>query len=388
MFVLLLVVKNALRHRLRTLLTIIGIGVAVMAFGVLRTIVTAWSSGVEASASNRMITRHAVSFVFPLPLAYRDQIARQPGVELITYANWFQGAYKDANDWTNFFPRTAIDASTFFQVYPEFITPPEQLQVFLRERAACIIGRKIAQEKGIKLGDQITIEGDIYPGRWDFVVRGIYTGKDKGTDETQMFFHWEYLNERILREVPSRANQVGWYIITTRSAAEQPQIARAIDGPYENSRAATKTETEKEFQQSFVSMSSAIISSLETVSYIIILITLLVLANTIVMAARERTSEYAVLKTIGFSSVHLIGLIGGESLFLGLIGSAVGIALTFPIAGGVGAAFPTMFPVFEVQPVTIVLAASIGLSAGLIAALFPILRTLRTNIANGLRSIG
>ena len=388
MFVLTLVLKNALRHKLRTLLTITGIAIAVMAFGVLQTIVTAWSYGVEASAANRMITRHAVSFIFPLPLAYREQSARQPGVSLVTHASWFQGSYKDPNDWTNFFPRMAVDAATFFEVYPEFILPPDQMAAFVKERSACVIGAKLAKEKNMKIGDVIPIEGDIYPGSWEFVIRGIYTGKDASTDETQMFFHWEYLNERIVQESPSRANVVGWYVLKTTSAANQPQIARGVDGSYENSRAATKTETEREFAQGFVSMSSAIITSLEAVSYIVILIILLVLANTIVMAARERTSEYAVLKTIGFSSGHIVGLIGGESLFIGILGAAAGLALTFPIAHGVGSAFPTMFPVFVVQPATIVLAAAIGIASGAVAAVFPIARTLGTSIASGLRSLG
>jgi len=143
MFVLKLVLKNALRHKLRTFLTILGIAIAVMSFGFLRTIVTAWSYGVEASAANRMITRHSVSFIFPLPYAYRDQIARIPGVSLVSYANWFQGSYKDPADFKNFFPRLAIDPETYFEIYPEFVLPPEQLETFKRERNSCVVGQKI-----------------------------------------------------------------------------------------------------------------------------------------------------------------------------------------------------------------------------------------------------
>jgi putative ABC transport system permease protein len=388
MFVIRLVLKNSLRHKLRTLLTVLGIAIAVLAFGVLRTIVTAWSSGVEASAANRMITRHAVSFILPLPLAYRDQIARTPGVESVTYASWFQGSYKDPNEWSNFFPRFAVDANTFFQIYAEFLIPPGEMETFLKERNACVIGEKLSRDQKLAIGDQITIEGDIFPGQWTFVVRAIYKGKDATTDETQMFFHWEYLNERLREDAPGRANQVGWYVMKVQKPEDMARIAQAVDALYENSRASTKTESEREFQQGFVSMSSAIITSLEAVSYIVILIILLVLANTIVMAARERTKEYAVLKTIGFSSKHLAGLIGGESLLIGLAGSAVGLALTIPAANGVGAAFPTMFPVFAVQSGTMIMSVAIGLLAGLVAAAFPVLRTLHTSIANGLRSIG
>ena len=388
MFILKLVLKNTMRHKLRTSLTILGISIAVMSFGFLRTIVTAWSAGVEASAANRMIVRHSVSFIFPLPYAYREQISRIPGITMVSYANWFGGVYKDPADFKNFFPRLAVDAETYFEMYPEFTLPPDQLTAFKQERGSCIVGNKIARELGFKIGDAIPIDGDIYPGRWDFVVRGIYTGKDASTDETQMLFHWNYLNERIKELQPGREGNVGWYILRVQNPGEMPVIARTVDQSYLNSRAGTKTETEKEFQQSFVSMSSAIIRSLEVVSFIIIGIILLVLANTIVMAARERTTEYAVLKTIGFSSWHIVGLISGESLMIAGIGGLFGLALTFPVAAGFAGMFPTFFPVFNVETVTIILAALVAAAAGVIAARFPTIRALRMSIADGLRAIG
>jgi putative ABC transport system permease protein len=388
MFVLRLVWKNALRHKLRTLLTIAGIAIAVMAFGVLRTIVTAWSAGVEASAADRMITRHAVSFIFPLPLSYRDQIASIKGVSEVSFANWFGGIYKDAADWKNFFPRMAVDAETFFDLYPELRLSPDQLAQFKKERNACVVGAKLAREHGFKIGDIIPLDGDIYPGRWDFVICGIYHGKDQTTDETQMLFQWKYLDERISQLQPGRQGMVGWYVLKVGNPADMPRVAKAVDDMYLNSRAGTKTETEREFQQSFVSMSSAIISSLEVISIVIIGIILLVLANTIVMATRERTREYAVLKTIGFSGRHILGLIGGESLMLACAGGALGLALTFPIARGFAGMFPTFFPIFNVEPITIILAVLVALIAAVVAAAFPIVRALRTSIAEGLRAIG
>jgi putative ABC transport system permease protein len=203
-----------------------------------------------------------------------------------------------------------------------------------------------------------------------------------------MLFHWNYLNERIKELQPSREGYIGWYILKVDNPADMPLIARTVDQSYLNSRAGTKTETEKEFQQSFVSMSSAIIRSLEIVSYIIIGIILLVLANTIVMAARERTTEYAVLKTIGFSSRHIIGLISGESLLIAGIGGVLGLTLTFPVAAGFAKMFPTFFPVFNVETITIILAALVATFAGVVAAVFPTIRALRTSIAEGLRAIG
>jgi putative ABC transport system permease protein len=388
MFILRLVLKNAFRHKLRTALTIAGIAIAVLSFGFLRTIVTAWSYGVEASAANRMITRHSVSFIFPLPLTYREQIVRVPGVTLVSWANWFQGGFKDPADFNNFFPRLAVDPETYFEAYPEYLVPPDQLATFKKERNSCIIGAKIAKQHNLNIGDVIPIEGDIYPGHWEFVVRGIYTGRDKTADETQMFFQWTYLNERIKQLYPGREGSIGWYVLLVDKPADMPGVARTIDQNYQNSRAGTKTETEKEFQQSFVSMSSSIIKSLEIVSFIIIGIILLVLANTIVMAARERTTEYAVLKTIGFSSTHIAGLISGESLLIAGVGGGIGLLLTFPVAGAFASMFPTFFPVFTVELGTILLAIGVAVVAGVVASLFPTLRALRMSIADGLRAIG
>jgi putative ABC transport system permease protein len=388
MFVFRLALKNALRHKLRTFLTILGIAIAVMSFGFMRTVVTAWSAGVAASAENRMITRHSVSFVFTLPYADLLQLQKIPDVTLVSFANWFGGVYKDPNDWKNFFPRIAVDPETYFTTYPEFIVPPEQLADFKKERNSCIVGRKLAQDQGFKLGDIISMDGDIFPGRWEFVVRGIYRGKDQTTDETQMFFQWNYLNERMHQESPGREGQVGWYILTVDRPAAMPAVTKSVDDLYRNSRAPTKTETEKEFAQSFVSMSSAIVTSLEVVSYIIIGIILLVLANTIVMAARERTTEYAVMRTLGFSGGHIVGLIAGESLMIACVGGALGLFLTFPIAKGFAAAFPTFFPIFNVESVTIILAVVVALGAGIIAAAFPASRMVRMKIVDGLRSIG
>ena len=383
-----IVLRNAFRHRLRTALTIVGIATAVMAFGLIRTIVGAWSAGVEASAANRMITRQSVSFIFPLPLPYRQQIARIPGVAAVSWANWFGGVYGDPNDFKNFWPRFAVDAETFYDLYPEYQVPPEQLAQFRKERNACIIGRKLAAQHGFKLGDVITMEGDIFPGRWQWVVRGIYTGRDQTVDETQMHFQWNYLYEQVRQQEPGRPVEAGWFILRVEPADAMPRVATAVDEQFVNSRAPTKTETEKAFQQGFVAMSSAIITSLQVISVVIVGIILLVLANTIVMAVRERTREYAVLKTLGFSARHLVVLIFGESLVIAACGGLIGLALTFPMVAGFGKALPTFFPIINVAPLTIGLAFGAALIAGMVAALFPTTRVVRTSIVTGLRTVG
>lgn len=386
MRILKLIIKNSLRHKLRTFLTILGISIAVFAFGLLRTVVTAWNAGVEASAANRLITRQAVSFIFPLPLAYRDQISNIPGVEEVTYANWFQGVYIDK---TQFFARLAVDAETIFEVYPEFVVSEEEYQTFLKERNSCIIGEGIAEQYNLKIGDLMTIEGDIYPGDWQFVVRGIYKPRDKTTDATQMLFHWDYLNERMIEMGSGRTNEVGWYIVKISDPDKSAEISEQIDGLFKNSRAETKTESERAFQQGFVAASSAILTSINVISFVIIGIIMLVLGNTMIMSARERTREYAVFKTIGFSAKHMVGLILGESLFISALGGGLGIVLAFPIVEGVSQAIPKgMFPVFELEPITLIFAVTAVVLIGMAASIFPIMKALRTSIVDGLRFIG
>jgi putative ABC transport system permease protein len=381
-----LLLRNALRHKLRSALTVLGVGVAVLAFALLRTVVTAWHAGVEASAANRLITRHAVSFVFPLPLAYRDRIAQVDGVDKVTFAIWFSGVYIDKNQ---FFARLAVDSETFFDVYPEFLIEREQFETFKRERNATIIGIDIANRYNLKLGDIMTVEGDVYPGKWEFVVRGIYRPRDQSTDPATMMFHYKYVEEWARREMPARAGDVGWYIVRVHDPDNAAAISQAIDRLFANSRAETKTETERAFQQSFLSAASAVIAAMDIMSFLIIGIILLVVANTMVMSARERTHEYAVLKALGFSGGQLFFLVAGESLILAVLGSAVGLSVTVPAVNNFQAALPKgWFPVFYLKPETILIGAAAGLLVGLIAAIIPARRILTTRIVDGLRHLG
>ncbi|HYL22185.1 MAG TPA: FtsX-like permease family protein [Gemmatimonadales bacterium] len=383
-----IVLKNVFRHRLRSALTVVGIATAVMAFAMIRTIVGAWNAGVTGAATNRMITRHRVSLIFPLPLPYRTDIARVPGVTAMSWANWFGGVYGDPNDFKNFWPRFAVDPENFFALYPEFLVPPEQLAAFRKERNSCIIGRKLAAQHGFKLGDAITMEGDIFPGPWQFVVRGIYAGRDASVDETQMFFQWDYLYEQVRQREPGRSVNAGWFVLRVEPPEAMPRVAAAVDDQFVNSRAPTKTESEKEFQQSFVQMSSAIITSLQVISVVIVGIILLVLANTILMGVRERRREYAVLKTLGFSGRHLVAFIFGEALLIALGGGLLGLVLTFPMVQGFAKALPTFFPVINVAPDTIALALGAALLAGVAAACVPAVRVVRASIVNALRTVG
>ncbi|MCI0331221.1 MAG: FtsX-like permease family protein [candidate division Zixibacteria bacterium] len=385
MKILKLAIKNAFRHKLRTGLTVLGLAVAVMAFGLLRTVINAWYAGAEAAPPDRLVARNAVNIIFPLPLAYRDQIAKVPGVEKVTYAHWFGAYYVDPK---NFFANFAIDHNTYFEIYPEFVLDSAALATFHSEKTAAICGQILADRFGWKVGDRIRLIGTIYPGNWDLHLVGIYRGQKKVTDESAFLLRWDMLDENLRATVPGRAGKVGWYIMKISNPADGVSISRSVDALFKNSLAETLTETEEAFQLSFIAMSSAIITGLQLVSYLIIGIILLVLANTMAMTARERISEYAVLKTLGFRPLHLVSLIAGESLFIAAVGGVLGMLLIYPMAGGFGEAMKYFFPVFEVKPITVVLAGAFAVVVGVLASVFPILRATRVSIVDGLRVVG
>ncbi|MDA8387836.1 MAG: FtsX-like permease family protein [Nitrospiraceae bacterium] len=385
MFTLKMVFKNVFRHKLRTALTVLGITIAILAFGMLRTIIRAWYAGAEASSSTRLITRNAVSLAFFLPISYKDKIRQVPGVKEVGYSYWFGGIYKDEK---NFFPTFATEAKAAMDLFPEFILPPDEKAAFLRDRKGAIVGIKTAERFGWKVGDIVTLRGTIFPGDWDFIIRGIYRGAQKGTDETQFIFHYAYLNESLKKTAPYRADRVGWFI----EGVERPEMAAdaavAIDKMFKNSLAETLTETEKAFQLSFISMTEAIIVVIRLVSLIVIFIIMSVMANTMAMTARERTREYAVMKTLGFGGWHITALIFGESLFIAAIGTGAGIALTFPAARAFGDYLSQYFPVFIVYRSTIYMDMAAGFAVSAAAAAFPAWRASRLRIADGLRRMG
>ena len=386
MKILKIIFKNALRHKLRAFLTILGIAIAVMAFGLLQTVITAWNAGVDAAAADRLITRQSVSFIFPLPFSYRDKIAAVPEVQAVCYFNWFGGVFRDKN---NFFARMACDPETLFDVYPEFLLSQEEKANFSKERNSCIIGRDIAKNYNLNIGDVMELDGDIYPGKWQFTVRGVYQPRDKTIDATQMLFHWKYLDERIRQESPERAGNIGWFAVKINDASQTAMASRKIDALFANSNAETKTETERAFQEGFLQSSGAIITSINVMSFVIIGIIMLVLGNTMIMSARERTREYAVLKTLGFSGNHLILFIGGESMIISSLGAGLGLLMLFPMINAFEAFMPKgWFPIFILAGSTVALSVGFALLVGVVASFVPIRRALKTRIVDGLRFIG
>ncbi len=380
----LLVLRNAFRHKLRTTLTIVGIVVAITAFGLLRSIVEAWYAGADATSSTRLVTRNAISLVFPMPLTYAQKIRQVDGVAAVSWANWFGGVYISER---NFFPQFGIDADTYLDMYPEFVIKPEEKKAFLVDRNGAVAGRKLANQYGWKIGDQIPIRGTIFSGTWTFTLRAIYDGADAKTDETQFYFHWKLLNETIKKRFPKRGDQVGFYLIEIRDPTRAAEISQAVDATFKNSLAETLTETEKAFQLGFVAMTEAILLAIQAVSFVVIVIIMAVMANTMAMTARERYGEYATLKALGFSNAYVGWLIFAESLAIALLGGVLGIALTFPLANAFASAMGTLFPVFGVSSQTLAMQFGAAMLIGVVAAGIPAWRAARVRIVDGLRAV-
>jgi putative ABC transport system permease protein len=385
MFVPLFILRSALRHKLRTTLTVVGIVVAITAFGLLSTIVDAWYANANASSSARLVTRNSVSLVFSLPLTYAQKMRQVPGVASVAWANWFGGVYVSER---NFFAQFAISDPGYLDMYPEFLLSADERKAFQIDRTGAVAGRRLAELYGWKVGDQIPLRGTIYPGTWTFTLRGIYDGVDKGTDQSTFFFHFDYLNEAIKKQYPRRADQAGVFIVQLKDPSQAAEVSEAIDATFKNSLAETLTETEKAFQLGFVAMTETILLAIQAVSFVVIVIIMAVMANTMAMTARERYGEYATLKALGFRNGFVALLIFAESVGIALAGGLVGIALTFPLARLFADAMGTLFPIFFVSERTVVMQFVAAVVIGVVAAAVPAWRAARVRIVDGLRAVG
>ncbi|MDR5782165.1 ABC transporter permease [Caballeronia sp. LZ065] len=384
MYLAKLILRNALRHRLRTALTVLGLTIAVLAYGLLHTVVDAWYAGASAASNARLVTRNAISLVFPLPLAYENRIRGVDGVTLVARSNWFGGVYRDPK---NFFAQFAV-SDNYLDLYPEFIVGEEARAAFQRDRKGVLIGRQLADQFGFKVGDVIPLKGTIYPGTWDFFVRGIMEGRDEATITRQLLMHWDYLNETIRKTTKRNVDQVGVYVVGVKDPDQAAAVSRNIDSVFKNSLAETLTETEQAFQLGFVAMSNQIIAAIRVVSYVVILIIMAVMANAMAMSARERITEYATLKALGFGAGFLSVLVFGESIAICAIGGGIGILATPPLAEVFKHATGGVFPVFRVSHETMLLQAACAFVVALAAAIVPAVQASRVRIVEGLRAIG
>ncbi|MBI4734665.1 MAG: FtsX-like permease family protein [candidate division NC10 bacterium] len=370
---------NIARNPRRTILTIVSIGLSLFVLSTLMTVLTELNREPEGEDTHlRLVVRRATSLADRLPEAYAAKLQRVPGVRLVHALTWFGGIYIDER---NFFANFACDPDTLFAMFPENRIPPEQIKAFRAERIAAIAGRKLVERFKWRLGDRITLQGTIYPVDLEFVLRGIYTG----TDETAFFFHRAYLEEAL-----GRPGKVGTFWLKAASAGDIPRIMDAVDTLFKNSDAETKTETERAFQLGFISMLGNVKTLIASISSVVVFTILLVTANTMAMSIRERAREIAILKTLGFGRRRLLGILMGESAVIALTGGVLGCmgARLFFSVVDVWRYTQGLFPIFIVEPSTVLLGIGLSILIGLASAALPAIRVSRLTIAEALRRVG
>ena len=366
----------------------LGSSVALIAFVMLRTVLSSWEVGAEYAAKDRLGTRHKVSFIQPLPKKYIDDVRGVPGVKQATWANWFGG--KDPKLPDEFFATLAVDGPSFLPVMDELVLTEPEKATWLADKRGAIIGDVLAKKLNLKVGDKYTLAGSIYPGDWEFQIDGIYTAARKSLDRSQFIFHWSYLNDSIPE---ARRDQIGWVMTRVEDPSKSADISAAIDKIFDERDTQTVTMSERNMQLSFMAMFGAILTVLDIVSIIILLIMLMILGNTIAMGVRERTKEYAVLRAIGFLPSHIRIFVLGEATALGVVAGLVGIGIAYPFVNNVmGRAIEenmgSWFPYFRVEPGVAALAVVIAVVLSTTAALIPAIQAGRISVTDALRRVG
>jgi putative ABC transport system permease protein len=380
-----LVWSNLKRKKLRTAFTLLSIVFAFILFGYLVAIRTAFTAGIEVSGADRMMVTHKVSIIQPLPFSYRDRIAQVPGVKAVSFMNWFGGIYQDPK---NFFGQMSVDGGNFLDLYPEYVLSPEQRKAWLADRQGAIVGRVTAERFGWKVGDKIPIQGTIYrhPGGsnlWTFNLSGIYDGVQKATDTSNLYFHYDYLNEG----TGGKLGIVGWYVIKIADPARSGDVAKRVDALFANSPAETKTQTEKAMAQSFANQVGSIGTIITAILGAVFFTLLLVAGNTMAQSVRERTGELAVLKTLGFSRGQVLGLVLAESCLLALLGGGLGIAVAWGLITVLGDPTHGQLPVFYFPGPYITMGAALAVLLGLVTGALPAVRAMRLRIVDALRRV-
>ena len=377
-----LVLKSARRSKRRTLLTVMSVAIAVFLFASLRAVLDGFSAGAEASSSTRIVTIRSTSLIFSMPTSHAEAIKMTPGVQDITWANWFGGIYKDPQ---NFFANFAIEPESYLRMYPEIQLTPEERKAFLEDRTGCIVGDGLAKRFAFKVGDRITMQVGIpiYGTQdYDFTVRAIYKSGGAAVDNQSMMFHWKYVDERSIVK-----GQVGWYVMQIANPDQATQVAMAIDQKFTNSPNETKTDTERAFQSSFVSMFGNLNLLLGSIAIAVVITTLFVAGNTMAMSVRERTTEIAVMRTLGFPSSTIFLLVAGEGLIMAVVGGLIGAGLARVIVNPDFMQVGAFIPVFGVNNVNFVMALLLSAGIGILAGLIPATMASRLKIVDALRRV-
>jgi putative ABC transport system permease protein len=378
-----LILKNCWRNRRRTLLTIASIGISMCLLGVMIAMYHAfYLSAPQDYEALRLVTRNRISLTVAIPVAYQRRIEQMPGVREVMITNWFGGTYKDARDPKNNFPRFSVEPEKLFKLYGEFRIPEDQKRAFERERTACVIGRDLANQFHFNLGDRITLIGDIYPGTFEFTVRGIFESP-RASDV--MYINKEYVDQSLSE---GRRGLAGMFYILIDDPQSSSRIAQAIDDQFHNADRQTKTESEQAFVVGFLSLLGNVKMFLIAIAGAVMFTVLLVSANTMAMSVRERVREVGVLKTLGFPTGTILGLILGEACAISMAGGMIGYLIsTFLMKGVAKSPFGGFLPPFQIfDPGVALTCVAIAGAIGILSSLIPALGASRTPIVEALRS--
>jgi len=374
------------RNPFRTTLTLLGVAIAVVAFVALRTVLDAWSVGARYAAKDRLSTRHKVSYGLPLPKRYVDDIAtRVPGVQKVTYCDWFGGRWATAPN--EFFANVAC-ATNAFEVYPEIMVAPEALAAWKRDKQGAILGDVLAQKLGLRVGDRMTLQGSFYPGDWELRIVGIYTAlPPAAVDRSTLFFRWDYKNERVPEH---QRDLVGWVFTRVDDPAASARVSRAIDALFDDREVRTATMSERAANGTLLGGVSAILSALGIVSVIVLTIMTLILGNTIAMGVREQTTQYAVMLALGFEPRHIRLLIVAEAVSLSVCGGLLGVVLAYPLVQlGLGHWLEVnvgkFFPAFRIALPTLLATCGLTFALGVLAAWLPAMQVGRMSVIDAIR---
>jgi len=387
-----LLLLNLFRKPLRTFLTVFGVSVALFLFCFLEAVLEAFNAGVNMADASRLVVQHKESLSFQLPLAYKSLILQTEGVTHSAGAVWFGGLSQepgpDGKKNEEFFPQFAMDLASYLPMYPEIKIPRDQLENLMKDQAGCVMGSKIAERLNKKVGDKLTLRCTIWAQPkgelWDFNVDAIYTSASPTFDQTMMFFHYKYFDEaRIFGK-----GGVGIFITSITDASRYQEVASQIDSRFQNSPFETRTVTEKAFNMSFVSMLGNLQLLMRSIGTAVVLTMLLVSANTMMMAARERTREMGILKSIGFTDSHVFWLLIGESMAIAMLGGIFGAGSAVLVANVIGYnPKPDFFPVFYLPARTLLSAFLIVAATGLVSGLVPAITGMRLKATEALRSV-
>ncbi|HXJ10707.1 MAG TPA: FtsX-like permease family protein [Candidatus Limnocylindrales bacterium] len=377
-----IILANLFRKKVRLLLTIGSFAVAMFLFVFLAVVRDAFNRGADVAGADRLVVINRTSIINLIPLSYRDKILRIPGVKVITHNNWFGGTYIDEK---NFFPQFVIDPQSQREVFPEMIVPDDQWANFLKDRQGAIAGAKTAERFGWKIGDRIPIKTTLYGGgSWEFNLAGIYHGKRPQDDETQFWFQWDYFEEK----VPDRVKgQIGWYVLRVDNPDDSPRVAKAIDAEFANSPNETKTETESAFAANWVKQFGNIQFLIVSIGSVVFFTLLLVTGNTMAISVRERTSELAVFKAIGFSDRAVLFFVLAEALAIALFGGLLGILGALVVVPALGKALTGLLPSIVLAPSMLVSGLALAIVVGFASGVIPGVSAMRLRVVNALRRV-